>query len=187
MFGIFKRTIIFLALSLSILSCTLAQNIKGVEFKTLTPATKQATIELFEQISWLQKSTSWLGRDIEYTLLSGSYNVQMLDETGIYFLGPKDAVYIKNSDGYIAFKGGVWIPFNKDVSARFFAIEEGSPKRGNTLDAAINSNPPGLAPWNTPWLLDYLLTKFNFGNFVLLQEIQNDEINSKLRSIFKIE
>ena len=165
---------------------TRAQAIIVLEANSLKPTPAQRAIEVTEAIVWIRKARSWLGSDVEEGLLPGTYGVQLQSSTGVFFFGPDAAVYSSISGKpYVVFRGGVWFPTSPVERPRFFAVEDGAPRRGPTLAEAIKGTstnseyiPPGLA------LLSYWLVEANRGNVVLMQEVTDDAVASKLRAVF---
>jgi len=163
-----------------------AQTIIVVEAKSLQPVPVQRVVEVAEPLVWVKKAESWLQSNIEQGLLPGTYGVQLQNSTGVFFFGPDPAVYIVNpGKPYIVFRGGVWFPASPTGRPRFFAVEEGAPRRGPSLAEAIKAVPaaPPYAPLGLS-LLDLWLVEANRGNVVLMQEVPDDAVASKLRTVF---
>lgn len=174
------------ALALALHTNVFAQApVKVVEAARLQAAPVQVVVDLTEQITWVRKSESWMQRDVEQGLLPGKYGLQLRDADGVYHLGPELAVYMVERSSVAVFRGGVFIPTSQAASPRLFAVEEGNPRRGKTLAEAIGSQPPGgtILPLGIA-LIEAWAVASNRGNLVLLQEIQDDVVAAKLRTIF---
>jgi len=156
-----------------------------VEAARLQTAPVQVVVDLTEQITWVRKSESWMQRDVEQGLLPGKYGLQLKDANGVYHLGPELAVYMVDRNSVAVFRGGVFIPTSPTTPPRLFAVEEGSPRRGKTLAEAMSPQPPGATflPLGIA-LIDAWAVEANRGNLVLFQEIRDDVVASRLRTIF---
>lgn len=165
----------------------IAQKIYIVDAKTLKTASPLRAIELTEAIAWQRKAQTALGSDTEAGLLPGTYDLQLLDSSGTYFLGPPSATYMRIGKGaYMVARGGVWIPAKTGARPRFFSVEEGNPRRGATLAEAIRAEPPGATRWPLVFsLIEEWGVESNRGNLVMHEEIDNEELAAKLRQAFE--
>lgn len=164
----------------------IAQKIYIVDAKTLKTATSPRAIEMSETIAWERKAPTALASDTEVGLLPGTYDLQLVDTSGTYFLGPVSAMYMRIGKGaYMVSRGGVWIPAKNGARPRFFGVEEGNPRRGATLADAIRAEPPGATQWPLVFsLIEEWGVASNRGNLVMHPEIDNEEVLAKLRQVF---
>lgn len=173
-------------LALAALSIASAQSVSVIEASKLQAAPTHRTVELSEKIVWVRKAASWMQRDVEQGLLPGKYDFQLQDPSGVYHLGPELAVYMVDRSSVIVARGGVWIPASPSARPRFFVIEEGNPRRGKTLAEALSSTPPGATVFPLAIaLVEAWAVAANRGNLVMLQEIQDDAVASRLRTVFQ--
>jgi hypothetical protein len=174
------------ALALALHTNASAQaSVQIVEASRLQTAPVQVVIDLTEQITWVRRSESWRQRDLEQGLLPGKYGLQLKDANGVYHIGQELAVYLVDRNSVAVFRGGVFIPNSPTMPPRLFAVEEGSPRRGKTLAEAISSQPPGATflPLGIA-LIDAWAVEANRGNLVLFQEIRDEVVAARLRTIF---